>query len=148
MSKTATAVVAVEVQTSGRPQDWDKAVSVAYFRALNATQKVAARAAGCGLRTVQLWEASDWWPQAQQEAIQRWRTNLSAESRRSLLRAVQKDGDLALKALERLDPAMSAKELTLGRVQEMLGETIRAIREELDEAAAERVLARIRPIWR
>lgn len=145
--ETVAVVVAERVDPIGRPLDWDKAVSAAYFRALGASQKVAARAAGCGDRTIRDWEACSWWPDAVREAHERWRTNLGAEARRSLLRAVQRDGDLALKALERLDPRMSLKELSVSRVREMLAETIRAIRDELPEAEAERVLARIRPIW-
>lgn len=141
-------VVAEQADPIGRPLDWDKAVSAAYFRALGASQKVAARAAGCGERSIRDWESCSWWPDAVREAHERWRTNLGAEARRSLLRAVQRDGDLALKALERLDPRMSAKELTVGRVQEMLGETVRILREELPPELADRVLARIRGVWR
>lgn len=40
------------------------------------------------------------------------------------------------------------KELTVATVQEMLGETVRIIREELPAAEAERVLGRIRGVWR
>lgn len=130
------------------PKDWDKAVSAAYFRALGATQEAAAAAAGVGERTLWRWERCAWWPEAHREAVERWRLDLSAASRKSLLDAVAKDGDLALKALERLDPRMSAKELTAGRVAEMLAETVRIIREELPPADADRVLARVRGVWR
>lgn len=130
------------------PSDRDKAVSVAYFRALGATQEAAAEAAGVSERTVRAWEASPWWPDAHREAVERWRTDLSAASRKSLLDAVKSDGDLALKALERLDPRMSTKEITLARVQQMLGETVRIIREELGEEDAARVLSRVRGVWR
>lgn len=130
------------------PKNWDKPVAAAYFRALGASQKVAARAAGVGERTLRDWESCSWWPEVQREALARWHVNIGAEARRSLLRAVKDDGKLALDVLERLDPRLAKKELPVSRVQEMLTDTIRAIREELDEPAAERVLARIRPIWR
>lgn len=132
----------------GQPQDWDKVVAVAYFRALGASQSAAAQAAGVSERSVVNWEACSWWPEAHRQAVEKWRTDLSAASRKSLLDAVKSDGDLALKALERLDPRMSAKELTVGRVQEMLGETVRIVREELAPADAERVLTRIKGVWR
>lgn len=149
MTDGSAAVVLAELPDPiGRPQDWDKAVSAAYFRALGASQKVAARAAGCGERTLRDWEACSWWPDAHAEAVVRWRSDLTAEARRSLLRAIKRDGKLALDVLERLDRTLARKELPVSRVQEMLGETIRAIRDELDEATAERVLARIRGIWR
>lgn len=131
-----------------RPHEWDKAVAAAYFRALGATQAAAAEAAGIGERTLARWETCSWWDEAMRQAVERWRTDLSAASRKSLLDAVKSDGDLALKALERLDPRMSSKELTVGRVQEMLGETVRIIREELAPADAERVLARLKGVWR
>lgn len=132
-----------------RPQDWAKAVSAAYFRALGATVAAAAEAAGVGERTLFRWETCSWWPDAHREAVERWHVDLSAASRAALLGAIKGgDGDLALKVQERLNPRLSAKELSVSRVQEMLAETVRILREELDEATASRVLARVRGVWR
>lgn len=131
-----------------QPQDWDKAVSAAYFRALGATQAASAEAAGVSERTLRAWENSAWWPQATREAVERWHTDLSAASRKSLLDAVKTDGDLALKVQERLNPRLSSKEITVARVQALLTETVRVIREELDEETATRVLQRVREVWR
>lgn len=144
---------AVELAEDGdevtRPHDWDKAVAAAYIRAIGGTQAIAAASAGCGERTLARWERCSWWPEAHRQAVERWRGELSSASRASLLAAVKAgDGDLALKALERLDPRMSSKELTVGRVSEMLSETVRIVREELEAEAAERVLRRVREVWR
>lgn len=129
------------------PADWDKAVSAAYFRALGGSQAAAAEAAGVSERTVRAWEASPWWPEAQRQALARWRSDLTAASRKSLLDAVAVDGDLALKLLERLDPSLSGKELTVGRVHALMSETLRAIRQEFDDELAQRTIALLKRIW-
>lgn len=143
---------AIELADDGdavtRPMNWDKAVSAAYFRALGLSQAAAAEAARVGERTIARWEGCSWWADATAEAIDRWHTDLSAASRKSLLDAVKDDGDLALKVQERLNPRLSPKELNVARVQEALAETIRIIREELPEELAARVLGRVREVWR
>lgn len=149
MSDGTALVVASKPDTVAAPQNWDKAVSAAYFRALGASQEDAAKAAGIGERTLTRWEKAAWWPRAHAEAVARWHVDLGAAARKSLLDAIKAgDGKLGLDVLERLDRTLAKKELPVNRVQEMLSETIRAIREELPEADADRVLARIRPIWR
>lgn len=146
---TAIVVASGDSQVVDAPADWDKAVSAAYFRALGSSQAAAAEAAGVSERSLRAWEKSPWWPRAHAEAVDRWRVDLSAAARKSLLDAIKGgDGKLGLDVLERLDRTLAKKELPVNRVQEMLAETIKAIRDELDEATAERVLGRIRGIWR
>lgn len=89
----------------GRPRKWDAAVSSAYLRALGATQARAAKAAGVSERTLRGWECATWWPDALREARDRWLRGIEASARSTLTRELQKDGALALRVLERLDPA-------------------------------------------
>ena len=91
-----------------RPQNWDKAVSVAYLRLLSCSQEGAAQGAGIGVRTLRRYELPDWWPQACSEAVGRWMQQLEIEARTTVMAAV-KEGDVvtAMKVLERLDPQLS-----------------------------------------
>ena len=89
------------------PQDRDKAVSVALLRLLGASQEAAAEAAGAGERTVRQWETCSWWPEMLAEASRRWLAGLAAKARKGLERGVEEDGRLALKVLERLEPALA-----------------------------------------
>lgn len=149
MSEGVALEVALDPDEVDGPADRDKAVSAAYLRSLGGTQEVAARGAGVGMRTLRRWESCSWWPEIQREALERWHGDLSAAARRQLLKAIKAgDGKLALDVLERTDPRLSKKEVPVARIQEMLGETVRIIREELDEATASRVLARVRAVWR
>ena len=91
-----------------RPQNWDKAVSVAYLRLLSWSQEGAAKGAGIGVRTLRRYELSDWWPQACGEAVGRWMQQLEIEARTTVMAAV-KGGDVvtAMKVLERLDKRLA-----------------------------------------
>jgi len=58
--------------TVRRPRNWDKCVSAAYLRILGASQDRAAEEVGCSPRSIRSWEKSEWWPDARQEARDRW----------------------------------------------------------------------------
>lgn len=88
-----------------KPQDYDKALSVAYLRLLGATQETAAERAGVGIRTIRSWEYSDWWPDAIAEASRRWLQGLEAKARAKL--EADMDASLALKILERRLPELA-----------------------------------------
>ena len=77
----------------GKPQNWDKAVSVSYLRLIGLTQKKAAKAAGMGERTLRRFELSEWWPDACGEAVDRWMQQLAIECRTTIMAAV-KAGDV------------------------------------------------------
>ena len=99
-------------QGVGKPQDWDKAVSVAYLRLRNDSQKDAAKAAGIGQRTVRRWENSEWWPKACFEASSRWLHGLLYVSQQTLYAAIsgkstKGDANLALKVAERRIPELA-----------------------------------------
>lgn len=94
-------------QIVDKPQDWDIAVSVAYLRAIGHTQEEAAKGAGCSIRTVRSWERSPFWPQAWEEAKQRWLKGVVAMTRRGLLTALNDSSEYAQTArwaAERLFP--------------------------------------------
>lgn|GEM_PF-3027195 len=86
-----------------KPHSWDKAVSAAYLRLLGNSQEASARSAGISPRSLVSWETCSWWPQAKQEAKERWLNDLVAKARVSIEAGVQDDPNLALKILERLD---------------------------------------------
>lgn len=90
-----------------QPHDREKAIGAAYLRHLGATQIQAASAVGVDRRTVQRWEQLAWWPDVQREAAERWLHGLAARARRGLEAAVDQDGNLALRVLERLEPALA-----------------------------------------
>lgn len=124
------------------PQDWDKAVSAAYFRALGASQEAAAKAAGVSERTLWAYEKASWWPRAHQEAVGRWHVKLTAASRKALLRAIRGgDGKTALDVLERVDPRLAKKGgLPDDELMRELGQVV------VDEAGVE-VWERVWPRW-
>lgn len=70
-----------------KPQDWEKAVSVAYLRAIGHTQEEAAEGAGSSIRAIREWEKSKWWPKAWEEAKARWLQGAEAHARRGILSA-------------------------------------------------------------
>ena len=80
------------------PRDWDKAVSCAYLRSLGASQEESADRAGCSAETLGGWEHSDWWPEAQLEAHNRWLSGVRDGARRGLLKALNDDAEYALTA--------------------------------------------------
>lgn len=91
-----------------RPQDWEKALSVAYLRCLGQTQKVAAEAAGVGERTIQAWEASSWWHTAVAEANARWLAGVAEKAKRALAISLDaNDAQSARWVLERMLPELS-----------------------------------------
>lgn len=95
-------------ETVGKPQDWDKAVSAAYLWMLADSVKAAAEGAGVSERNMHRWIRSDWWSDACAEAEGRWLRHLTAESRRTVMKAVQEgNAELALRILERRDPEMA-----------------------------------------
>jgi hypothetical protein len=92
-----------------KPQDWEKAVSVAYLRAIGHTQIEAAKGAGCGVRTLREWEQSAWWKDAMAEARGRWLQGVEAFTRRGILSALTDQNEyaqMARWAAERLIPEM------------------------------------------
>lgn len=142
MSKRTKLVPTGDASAVVKPQDWDKAISAAYFRALGASQKVAAEAAGVGERTLRAWESSSWWPEAKREAVARWHVKLTAASRRGLLKAVRAgDGKLALDVLERVDPGLAKKSALPD--DELMRELAQVV---VDEAGPE-IWARIETRW-
>ena len=72
-------------QNVRKPVNWDKAVSVAYLRLLGVTQEKSAQQAGCSKRSIVSWEASKWWPDAMNEARQRWLQGGDQAAMRGLL---------------------------------------------------------------
>ena len=98
----------------GRPQNRDKALSVAYLRLLGGSQAEVASAVGCHASTVLRWEQCEWWAEVRREAAARWLEGLTARARRGLETAVTTDGRLALQVLERLVPELAAPRLTVG----------------------------------
>lgn len=93
---------ATSARTIEKPQDWDNVLSASYLRLLGATQEQAAKAVGCDRRTIQIWEASAFWPQATQEATTRWLDGLRGRAMDGLHASVKRDGRLALSVLERM----------------------------------------------
>ena len=94
-------------QTVGKPHNEAAARCAAALRMVGATQVEAADAAGVGLRTLQSWEVSDWWPDMMESAREDLHTDLERFSYRTLLRAVKADEGDAQSArwlLERLRP--------------------------------------------
>ncbi len=89
------------------PRHRDLALGVAHLRQLGCSQSEAAKATGVTTRTVGRWEECSWWPDVQREAAERWLEGLTARARRGLDGAVVEDGRLALRVLERLDPALA-----------------------------------------
>jgi hypothetical protein len=89
------------------PRDREKALSAGYLRLLGASQVEAAKATGVDPRTLGRWESCSWWPEVQNECAARWLDGLTAKARAGLEAAVQKDGYLSLKVLERLEPALA-----------------------------------------
>lgn len=89
------------------PRNREVAVSVAYLRLQGATQAEAARATDMDPRTVVRWESCSWWPELQREASARWLEGLAVAARRGLEAAVSENGALALRVLERLEPALA-----------------------------------------
>ncbi len=89
------------------PRNREVAVSVAYLRLQGATQAEAAGATNVDPRTVVRWESCSWWPEVQREASARWLEGLAAAARRGLGAAVSENGALALRVLERLEPALA-----------------------------------------
>lgn len=89
------------VETAGhsrvvrKPRSWDKAVSCAYLRSLGASQEESAARAGCSAETLGGWEHSDWWPEAQLEAHNRWLAGVREGTRRGLLKALNDEAEYA-----------------------------------------------------
>jgi hypothetical protein len=91
------------------PKQWEKWVLYAYLRMLGATQKDAASAVGRKKRTCQVWEEHRaLYAQARDEARQRWLGDVVDTARATLLKSLRDGaGELALKVLERIDPALA-----------------------------------------
>ncbi len=122
-----------------KPQNWDKAVSVAYLRLLGLSQKRAAKGAGIGERTLARWELSDWWPEACGEAVDRWMQQLAIECRTTIMAAV-KAGDVvtAVKMLERIDKRLAPPRQSHGI--EHSGDLTRSVPDMSDEELLERTM--------
>lgn len=104
--------------TTAGPQDWEKAKSVAYLRMQGHDQKTAALAAEVSERTVQRWEASDWWPQVVDDAGRKWLPGLIVAARASVWKHIPEDGHLAHKVLKDLDPAVR-EPMGLGAIRDV-----------------------------
>ena len=108
--KRATKKPALRDSVVARPADWDKAVAAAYLRLIGQSQELSARGAGVGARTLKRWEASAFWPDACEEAADRWLSHATEKARRTFLRGIDSDDHpksadprLALTFLERVD---------------------------------------------
>lgn len=77
----------------GKPRDWNKVLEAAGFRLQGATQEEAAELVGCTPRSIRLWERSDWWPEVEEAANEKWGDAVLAFSRRAILAAV-KEGEI------------------------------------------------------
>ena len=121
----------------GKPQNWDKAVSVSYLRLIGLTQKKAAKAAGMGERPLGRFELSEWWPDACGEAVDRWMQQLAIECRTTIMAAV-KAGDVvtAVKMLERIDNRLAPPRQSHGI--EHSGGIATSVREMSDQELLER----------
>jgi len=118
--------------TVKKPRNWDTAVSAAYFRLIGASQKAAAEAANVDVGTLRKWSYSEWWPDAQQEAENRWVTDITAETRKGLMRGLKdKDeyGKMSRWAGDRLIPQLAPPTVR----QEVSGPGGGAIRINLEE---------------
>lgn len=129
-------------------QDWDSCVSAAYLRSLGVTQREAANAVGFSERSIRAWEHSTWWPKAVDEATDRWLGGVRAAARERLsqaLRDVDTDPWLALKILERLEPALHPKASLdvhgVGGQSVNVNVTRRIVRPMTDEERAEKITA-------
>ena len=85
------------------------------------------------------WEASQWWPDAQEEANDRWLRALKGEARKGLLKNIR-DGDAARARwlLERTDPRLAPPRLRQETLVDYLhkDEVFRLMREIGTEVAA------------
>jgi hypothetical protein len=91
-----------------RHPNWAKVVLAAYFRSLGATQREAAKAAGCGERTVRGWEADQaLWSAALETARELWAGEVDAAARGRVLEAIRDEDDTQTARwwLERTDRA-------------------------------------------
>lgn len=101
----------------GKPRDWEKAVSVAYLRSIDYTQKEAAEAAGVGERTIQHWEKQPWFGEAIMEAHSRWLAGVATGARRGILRAFKDPEEYARTArwaAERVFPELAPPKQRVG----------------------------------
>jgi len=92
------------------PKDWEKAVLVAYWRTMDATQPQAAEVVGVSLRTVSVWENSVWWPEALAEGRRRFFGKLSGIACRNVLEGLSDRDEkfgMAKWVSDRLTPELS-----------------------------------------
>ena len=95
--------------TCKKPHDWEKAVSCAYLRFIDwkRSQESVAKSVGVSVRSLGRWEASDWWPTAQAEAMHRWCGGVVAGASKTIIEAVEAGDTITARwALERLMPIM------------------------------------------
>jgi hypothetical protein len=93
-----------------RPQNWDKAISVAYLRLLGATQVDAAERAGVSERVIRDWEISVWWKDAIAEARGRWLRGVESGAMNGILEGLGDPNEYAAMArwaAERILPEMA-----------------------------------------
>ncbi len=91
----------------GEPRDRAKAVHAARLRLLGYTFVESAKGARVGLRTLKRWEECSWWRGVVEEARVHYLGEVEAAARMALLSSLSEgDGSLALRVLERLDPAL------------------------------------------
>jgi hypothetical protein len=76
-----------------KPQDWGRCVEAAGFLLQGANQEEAADLVGCSARSIRLWMNSDWWPECEDAANEKWGDAVLAFSRRAILAAV-KEGEI------------------------------------------------------
>ena len=89
------------------PRNRDKALRAAYFRLIGYSLRDAASSANIGTRTLERYESCSWWQDLLAEADRKYLSELTAKSRQSLLKGVEKDSSLALRVVERLIPELA-----------------------------------------
>ena len=149
---------AQEKATVNKPRNWEAAILCAYFYLRGYAQEKCAEEAGVGARTIKRWIKSDWWPDALDEARERWFSGLEVGARRTLGKAMDAEDqpDLALRVLERMDhklaPPKQQIELSQGYISrdeavkafKMLAEAVADIVDDEDKRRA--IVAKARQI--
>lgn len=87
-----------------RPRGWELRVRAAFERMCGATQEDTAQKVDRTSRTIRKWENDDTWPDALEEARDRWLTTVVQEARATLLQAVREGDPIrAMQIVERMD---------------------------------------------
>jgi hypothetical protein len=95
------------------PRYWEKRVLAAYLLMMGDTWEATCRKIGRSKMTLSYWKRDIvWWEKAKAEAEKRWLYDVKDAARRAVYSqlTVERDGDLGLKVLERLDPDFAPKQ--------------------------------------